>query len=137
MAGLFLWLLTFFFILALLCMVGYQLISLVDLEFDYINPYDSAARINNVILPEFITQGVLCFILLISGHWFMLLMSLPYLYYNVRLYITRQHLVDVTEIYNQVNWEKKQRFFKVGYLVMLFVFSVFWLIWSITEEDEY
>ncbi|KAI4356809.1 hypothetical protein L6164_000797 [Bauhinia variegata] len=136
MAGLFLWLLTFFFILGLLCLLGYQLILLVDLEFDYINPYDTAARINNVVLPEFITQGILCFILLISGHWFMFLVSLPYLYYNVRLYITRQHLVDVTEIFNQVKWEKKQRFFKVGYLVMLFLFSLFWLIWNITEEDD-
>ncbi|CAB4300157.1 unnamed protein product [Prunus armeniaca] len=79
------WLLSFFFILALLCILGYQLVCLVDLEFDYINPYDSSSRINSVILPEFIIQGVLCLILLIARHWFMLLLALPHLYYNVNL----------------------------------------------------
>ncbi|XP_028801207.1 protein cornichon homolog 4 [Neltuma alba] len=136
MTEIFLWLLTFFLILALLCLLGYQLILLVDLEFDYINPYDSASRINWVVLPEFIVQGVLCFILLVTGNWFMFLMSLPYLYYNVKLYMTRQHLVDVTEIYNQLKWEKKKRFIKVGYLILLFLVSVFWLVWSIADIDD-
>ena len=62
-----------------------QLMCLADLEFDYINPYDSSSRINRVILPEFITQGVLCLFYLVTGHWFMSLLSVPYLYYNVRL----------------------------------------------------
>lgn len=62
-----------------------QLMCLADLELDYINPYDSAARINYVILPEFITEGVLCFAFLLTGHWVMALFSIPYLYYNVTL----------------------------------------------------
>ncbi|KAI7988393.1 hypothetical protein LOK49_LG13G02963 [Camellia lanceoleosa] len=62
-----------------------QLMCLADLEFNYINPYDSASRINKMIMPEFITQGVLCFLYLITGHWFMSLLSVPYLYYNVRV----------------------------------------------------
>lgn len=62
-----------------------QLMCLADLEFDYINPYDSASRINQMIMPEFITQGVLCLLYLITGHWFMSLLSVPYLYYNVTL----------------------------------------------------
>ncbi|BFG21758.1 protein cornichon homolog 4 [Prunus yedoensis var. nudiflora] len=130
------WLLSFFFILALLCILGYQLVCLVDLEFDYINPYDSSSRINNVILPEFIIQGVLCLILLIARHWFMLLLALPHLYYNVNLYMTGRHLVDVTEIYNQLSWEKKKRFFKIGYLLVLFILSLFWLLWSIGDEYD-
>lgn len=62
-----------------------QLACLADLEFDYINPYDSASRINIVVLPEFITVGVLCFLYLVTGHWVMSLFCAPYLYYNVRL----------------------------------------------------
>ncbi|KAH6758364.1 Cornichon family protein [Perilla frutescens var. hirtella] len=65
--------------------IGKKLMCLADLEFDYINPYDSASRINRVVLPEFITQGVLCFLFLVTGHWFMSLLCVPYLYYNVRL----------------------------------------------------
>ncbi|KAM5554924.1 protein cornichon [Rosa sericea] len=130
------WLLSFFFILTLLCLLGYQLVCLVDLEFDYINPYDSSSRINNTVLPEFIVQGVLCVILLITRHWFMLLLALPHLYYNVNSYMKGRHLVDVTEIYNQLSWEKKQRFFKIGYLLVLFILSLFWLLWSIGDEYD-
>ena len=62
-----------------------QLVCLADLEFDYINPYDSAARINYVVLPEFIVQGVLCVFYLFTGHWFMAILCLPYMYYNFQL----------------------------------------------------
>lgn len=62
-----------------------QLMCLVDLSNDYINPYDSAARINGVVLPEFVVLGVLCFLHLISGHWLMFLLFLPYAYYNIKL----------------------------------------------------
>ncbi|XP_059457390.1 protein cornichon homolog 4-like [Corylus avellana] len=136
MAALWFWLLSFFFIVGLLCTLGFQLMCLVDLEFDYVNPYDSASRINMVIVPEFVAQGVLCFFYLLTGNWLMFLFSLPYLCYNVRLYIRRQHLVDVTEIYNQLRWEKKRRFFKIAYLLILFFLSLFWLLWSVTDEHD-
>ncbi|KAK9198499.1 hypothetical protein WN944_013684 [Citrus x changshan-huyou] len=126
MGDLFIWLASFFILIALLVLVVYQLMCLADLEFDYINPYDSSSRINKVVLPEFITEGVLCVFFLITGHWFMSLLCVPYLYYNVRLYTQRQHLVDVTEIFNQLHWEKKQRLFKLAYLIFLLFLSIFW-----------
>ncbi|KAM3308685.1 Protein cornichon -like protein 4 [Capsicum baccatum] len=130
------WLLFFFILVALLVMLVFQLMCLSDLEFDYINPYDSASRINGVVLPEFITQGVLCLLYLITGHWFMSLLCVPYMCYNYRLYTRRQHLVDVTEIFNLLNWEKKQRLFKLGYIILLLFVSLFWLIYSALEDDE-
>lgn len=136
MADLLAWLLSFFILIAILGILLFQLMCLADLELDYINPYDSASRINNVVLPEFVTQGILCLLHLISGHWFMFLVCLPYLFYNVKLYTGRRHLVDVTEIFNQLPREKKQRIFKLGYLVVLLCLSIFWMIWSIVE-DEY
>ncbi|CAI9784485.1 unnamed protein product [Fraxinus pennsylvanica] len=131
------WLLFFFTLIALVVILVYQLMCLADLEFDYINPYDSASRINRVVLPEFITQGVLCSLFLVTGHWIMSLLSVPYLYYNVRLYMRRQHLVDVTEIFNLLNWEKKQRLFKLGYVILLLFMSLFWMIYNALEDDEH
>ncbi|KAK1356605.1 Cornichon [Heracleum sosnowskyi] len=130
------WILFFFILLGLIIIVVYQLMCLSDLEFDYINPYDSASRINQVILPEFITEGVLCFLYLVTGHWIMSLLSVPYLYYNVKLYMQRQHLIDVTEIFNLLDREKKRRLFKLGYLVVLLFLSLFWLIYSALEDIE-
>ncbi|XP_076932493.1 protein cornichon homolog 4-like [Bidens hawaiensis] len=130
------WLLFFFILIAILVIVVYQLICLADLEFDYLNPYDSASRINNMILPEFITQGVLCLLCLVTGHWMMFILSAPCLYYNTRLYARRQHLVDVTEIFNQLDGAKKQRLFKLGHLIFLLFITLFWMIYNALEEDE-
>ncbi|CDP09871.1 unnamed protein product [Coffea canephora] len=131
------WLLFFFIIIGVIVMVVFQLMCLADLEFDYINPYDSASRINKVILPEFITQGVLSLLFLLTGHWIMALLSIPYLYYNFTLYNRREHLIDVTEIFNMLNREKKKRLFKLGYLMLFLFMSLFWLIYSALEDDDH
>ncbi|KAI7737914.1 hypothetical protein M8C21_027380 [Ambrosia artemisiifolia] len=73
--------------------------SLPDLETDYINPYELATKINSITLPEFITQGVLCFLHLVTGHWIM--------------YIHKRHLVYATEVFGELSREKKQRIFKL------------------------
>ncbi|KAL8552638.1 hypothetical protein ACS0TY_001360 [Phlomoides rotata] len=131
------WLLFFFVLIALLVMIVFQLMCLADLEFDYINPYDSASRINKVVLPEFIAQGVLCFLFLVTGHWLMSLLCVPYLYYNVRLYLRNEYLIDVTEIFNLLNWEKKLRLFKLGYIILLLFMCLFWMIYNALEDDEH
>ncbi|QCD91597.1 protein cornichon homolog 4-like [Vigna unguiculata] len=133
MDDLFAWLISFFLLIALLVLVTYQLMSLADLEFDYINPYDSSSRINKVVLPEFATQAALCLFYLVTQHWIMALFCAPYLLFNVRLYRQRRHLIDVTEIFNLLHWEKKQRLVKFFYLVFTLFLSVFWMIYSSLE----
>ncbi|KAJ1257845.1 hypothetical protein BS78_10G027500 [Paspalum vaginatum] len=133
----FVWLTAFFLIVALIVMVIFQLMCLADLEFDYINPFDSSSRINKVVMPEFVLQALLSVLFLLSGHWAMFLISLPMVYYNYTLYQRRQHLVDVTEIFNQLGREKKRRLFKIVSLIILLFLSLFWMIWSVlSEEDE-
>ncbi|XP_017639497.1 protein cornichon homolog 4-like isoform X1 [Gossypium arboreum] len=85
MLDIFIWLISFFIIIAIIVLLIYQLTCLADLEFDYINPYDSSSRINKVVLPEFFVQGFLCLFYLVTGHWFMSLLCTPYLYYNVKV----------------------------------------------------
>ncbi|GAA0151089.1 membrane traffic protein [Lithospermum erythrorhizon] len=130
------WLTFFFALIGLLIVIVYQLMCLADLEFDYINPYDTASRINKTVLPEYVVQAALCVLYLLTGHWFMALLSIPYLYFNVRLYMRKQHLVDVTEIFNLLNWEKKHRLFKLGHVLLLLCISLFWMIYTTLEDDE-
>ncbi|XP_022030193.1 protein cornichon homolog 4 isoform X1 [Helianthus annuus] len=113
MGDLIAWLLSFFILIAVLALVLYQLMCFLDLETDYINPYELATKINSITLPEFITQGVLCFLHLVTRHWFMFLLCLPYLCYNVNLYIHKRHLVYATEVFGELSREKKQRIFKL------------------------
>ncbi|CAD6337830.1 unnamed protein product [Miscanthus lutarioriparius] len=127
----FVWLTAFFLVVALIVLVIYQLMCLADLEFDYINPFDSSSRINKVVMPEFVLQALLSVLFLLSGHWAMFLLSLPLVYYNYTLYQRRQHLVDVTEIFNQLGREKKRRLFKIVSLIVLLFLSLFWLSGSV------
>ncbi|CAI8589205.1 unnamed protein product [Vicia faba] len=136
MADLFGWLVSFFLLVALLVLITYQLMCLADLEFDYINPYDFASRINSVVLVEFVLQGVLCCFYLVTGHWFMSLLCVPYLYFNIRSYRQKKHLIDVTEIFSMLSWEKKQRLVKLFYLVITLFLSVFWLIYTTLDEHD-
>lgn len=130
-----LWLLVFFIVVALLGIVVYQLMSLSDLEFDFINPYDSSSRVNMLVIPEFAIQGGLGLLFLFTGHWIMFLLSAPLMYYHAQLYISGKHLLDVTEIFNLLNGEKKYRMIKLGYYLLLFFIVLYRMLWAVIEED--
>ncbi|TYJ22825.1 hypothetical protein E1A91_A08G150500v1 [Gossypium mustelinum] len=136
MASLFVGLITFFVLIALLALLGYQLMCFADLEFDYTDPLiDSTARINKVVMPEFVVQAVFCFVCIATGQGFLCLMSLPNLHYNFKLYRSKRHLVDVTEIFNKLNSEKKQRLIKFGYVILIFVVFLSRLLCTVGVDD--
>ncbi|XP_010455643.1 PREDICTED: protein cornichon homolog 5-like isoform X2 [Camelina sativa] len=124
------WIISFLFLVTLLIIVIYQLTCLADLEFDRKNPYDSSASINRLFLPEFGLQGLLCLYYVLTGHWFMTVLSLPHLFYNIKLYVKREHLADVTEIYNTNKWEQKKRVYKIAHIALSIFITSFWLIHS-------
>ncbi|XP_058763999.1 protein cornichon homolog 4-like [Vicia villosa] len=136
MADIFAWLFSFFTLIALIVIIIYQLMCLADLEFDYINPYDSTSRINKVLFPEYIILGVLFCFYVVTGHWIMALLCAPYIYYNVKLYRQGKHLADVTEIFNMLPREKKQRLFKLFYLIFILFLSLFWLIYTSLDDHD-
>ncbi|XP_012475257.1 protein cornichon homolog 4 [Gossypium raimondii] len=94
MASLFVGLITFFVLIALLALIGYQLMCFADLD----PLLDLAARINKVVVPEFVVQAVFCFVCTATGQGFLCFMSLPNLHYNFELYRSKRHLVDVAEL---------------------------------------
>jgi hypothetical protein len=69
----------------LACVFYWQLMCLSDLEFDYINPFDSSSRINSFIIPEFVIHGGLGCVYLLTGHWLLFLLNVPLIYYHVNL----------------------------------------------------
>ncbi|KAK2653316.1 hypothetical protein Ddye_013172 [Dipteronia dyeriana] len=119
------WLLIFLMNLALIVSSFYQLLCLVDLEDDHLNPFEASSRINFWVVPEFLLQGLLCLLLLVTGHWFTFLAALPLTCYNAFLYMKRQHLIDVTEVFRAIKVEKRIRFVKLGFYVLFFVMVVF------------
>ncbi|CAH8296346.1 unnamed protein product [Eruca vesicaria subsp. sativa] len=124
------WIISFLFLVTLLIIVIYQLTCLADLEADHINPYDSSTKINRVILPEFGLQGLLCVYYVLTGHWFMAILSLPHLFYNIRLYMKKEYLADVTEMHNTNKGEQKKRLYKIGHIALCTIITSYWLIHS-------
>ncbi|XP_020877743.1 protein cornichon homolog 5 isoform X1 [Arabidopsis lyrata subsp. lyrata] len=122
------WIISFLFLVTLLIIVIYQLTCLADLEFDRRNPYDASTKINRMVLPEFGLQGLLCLYYVLTGHWFMAVLSLPHLFYNIRLYMKREHLADVTELYNTNKWEQKKRVYKIGHIALSIFITSYWYI---------
>ncbi|XP_031280281.1 protein cornichon homolog 1 [Pistacia vera] len=89
------------------------------------NPFEASARINFWVLKEFLLHGVFCVLLLVTGHWLIFLVTVPLAGYHALLYMKRQHLIDVTEVFRNLKFEKKLRFFKLGFYVVFFVLVVF------------
>uniref|UniRef100_A0A0D3HUU7 Uncharacterized protein n=1 Tax=Oryza barthii TaxID=65489 RepID=A0A0D3HUU7_9ORYZ len=48
----------------------------------------------------------------------------PVAYYHGKLYMDRKHLVDVTEIFRQLNWEKKYRMIKLAFYFICYYFPI-------------
>ncbi|KAL7134115.1 hypothetical protein ABFS83_11G006000 [Erythranthe nasuta] len=106
--------------LTLLGLNFYQFLGFSDLEADYLNPYELSSRVNSVIVPEYLLQGAFCILFLVTGHWFMFLLSLPPAYYNLTQYLSQQHRIDVTEVFRVLNAEKKTRIIKLGVYIVFF-----------------
>ncbi|XP_074306965.1 protein cornichon homolog 1 isoform X2 [Silene latifolia] len=135
-----LWIIALISNIALLAILLYQVICLSDLEADYMNPYESSSKINSVVVPEFILQGAVCALFLVTGHRFMFLVTLPLSVYHARLFAKRAHLLDVTEIFRALSNEKKYRIIKLGvylcFITLVIVRLVLSLYNSLADEDE-
>ncbi|PIA48524.1 hypothetical protein AQUCO_01400839v1 [Aquilegia coerulea] len=137
-----LWILNFFIVLSLLAVIMYQYGCLADLEGDHINSFESSASINACVIPEFVIQGTLSVIFLLTWHWFMFLLSVPISYYHIRLYMAKRHLIDVTEIFTSLDRDKKYLLVKLGFYLVIFFMVIYRLVeTSVTlamyEEEDY
>ncbi|PIA53651.1 hypothetical protein AQUCO_00900314v1 [Aquilegia coerulea] len=108
-------------LMALLVCTIHQYFSLEELENDMINTYQLAARINPIVAQEFVVQGVLCALFLLTRHWFLFLMSAPITYYHLKLYMKGKHLLDITEVFNLLKDEKQYRKVKFFFYLALLV----------------
>lgn len=77
---------SFLFFLFLLTFLFQKVVSLVDLESDFINPTDMCKRTNQLVIPEYVAHGVLVIILLLSGFWIEFVVNVPILCYNLYRY---------------------------------------------------
>ncbi|KAG6595652.1 Protein cornichon-like 1, partial [Cucurbita argyrosperma subsp. sororia] len=84
------------------------------------------------LLPalEFLVQGLFCSLFLFTGHWFMFLITVPVSCYHINLFLKREHLIDVTEVFKTLKREKYFRFAKLIFYLLLFLVVIFRLTLS-------
>ncbi|GBF93642.1 hypothetical protein Rsub_06745 [Raphidocelis subcapitata] len=113
---------------ALLGRAMFAIMSLSDLENDFLNPYDLCGRLNRYVGVEYAVQGALALSLLLSGNWFTGAAHLAVLGYMVHLWAGNKVYVDATDAFRQLPEQKRQRLVQLGAHTALFMVVVYRLI---------
>ncbi|CAO1636646.1 unnamed protein product [Jaminaea pallidilutea] len=127
------------FLLAVLTAAGllftmvFYIIMFSDLECDYINPIDLCNKLNQFTLPEMGVHGGLTLLFLLSGQWLSFLFNAPLVAYNVKSVMDNNYLLDATEIFRNLSTHKKVCFFKLGFYLLLFFWSLYGMIRALIQ----
>ncbi|KAJ4774680.1 Protein cornichon-like protein 4 [Rhynchospora pubera] len=131
------WVSSFILLVLLVISVVYQLLTLSDLERDYINAHEGVLQVNRAVYVEFSLQLIISVLFLFSGHWVMFLFCIPIIYYSAKTYLQGKHKVSEVDIFGKLNQEKTRRLVKLAMVVVPLCLSLFWLIWSALEDDDF
>ncbi|CCD26747.1 cornichon family protein NDAI_0I01780 [Naumovozyma dairenensis CBS 421] len=105
-----------------------------DLEADYINPIELCSKINRLITPEALLHTVLSALFLLHGNWFVFLLNLPLLAYNVQKIYNKTQLLDATEIFRTLGKHKKESFLKLAFHLLMFFYYLYRMIMALIVE---
>ncbi|XP_051981078.1 protein cornichon homolog 4-like [Xyrauchen texanus] len=111
---------------ALIFLSVYFIITLSDLECDYINARACCSKLNKWVIPEMIGQALATVLMLVSMHWFVFLLNLPVSSWNVYRYVKvpmgNMGVYDPTEIHNrgQLKSHMKEAMIKLGFHLLCF-----------------
>ena len=83
----------------------YFIVTLSDLECDYINARSCCEKLNKFVIPELIIKLIPSVIFLFTGHWIVLLLNLPLIvWYAYKFYkkpLAHVSYFDPAEIHNR------------------------------------
>uniref|UniRef100_A0A8D1PHS3 Cornichon family member 4 n=1 Tax=Sus scrofa TaxID=9823 RepID=A0A8D1PHS3_PIG len=111
---------------ALIFLSVYFIITLSDLECDYINARSCCSKLNKWVLPELVGHTIVTVLMLISLHWFIFLLNLPVATWNIYRFIMvpsgNMGVFDPTEIHNrgQLKSHMKEAMIKLGFHLLCF-----------------
>uniref|UniRef100_A0A7N8XMS0 Cornichon family AMPA receptor auxiliary protein 4 n=1 Tax=Mastacembelus armatus TaxID=205130 RepID=A0A7N8XMS0_9TELE len=118
---------------ALIFLSVYFIITLSDLECDYINARACCSKLNKWVIPEMVGQCLSTMLMLVSMHWFIFLLNLPVAVWNIYRYVKvpmgNTGVFDPTEIHNrgQLKSHMKEAMIKLGYhLLCFFIYLYRW-----------
>ncbi|KAK4295927.1 hypothetical protein Pmani_031538 [Petrolisthes manimaculis] len=114
---------------ALLFLLVYYVITLSDLECDYLNAQQCCDRLNLWVIPKLVAHLILSLVFLLTGHYYLFLGSLPLAAFLLREYLKvptgNFGVYDPTEIHRLGQLKTHMRDAVIGlayYLVFFFIY---------------
>lgn len=127
---------------ALLFLEVYFVITLSDLECDYLNAQQCCSKLNCWVLPELIAHCLITVLLLLGWHWILFLLNIPMIAWEVYKYVTipsgNVGIYDPTEIHNRgmLKSHMKDSTIKVGYFLVFFFIYLYCMIVSLLTKES-
>ncbi|BES94518.1 Cornichon protein [Nesidiocoris tenuis] len=126
---------------AVLFLLVYFIITLSDLECDYLNEQECCSKLNSWTLPKLIANALLIPLLMIFNCWYLALANIPGVawlaYEYLRVPSGNLGVYDPTEIHKRGQLKRHMRdclIFLVWYLVSFFIY-LYCLIICILKEN--
>ncbi|KAK2903467.1 hypothetical protein QQF64_009436 [Cirrhinus molitorella] len=125
---------------ALIFLSVYFIITLSDLECDYINARSCCSKLNKWVIPEMIAQALATVLMLVSMHWFVFLLNLPVASWDVYRYVKvpmgNMGVYDPTEIHNrgQLKSHMKESMIKLGFHLLCFFIYLYSMILALIND---
>ncbi|XP_078452268.1 protein cornichon homolog 4 isoform X1 [Lampetra planeri] len=128
----------------LIFLTVYFIITLSDLECDYLNATACCSRLNKWVLPDLLAHAIITVLMLVTMHWLIFLYNLPLAMWNIYRYLNipsgNMGLYDPTEIHNrgQLKSSMKEAMVKLGYqLVSFFIYLYRYCSYSASTVNIY
>ncbi|XP_023934180.1 protein cornichon homolog 4 [Bicyclus anynana] len=126
---------------AILFLLIYYIITLSDLECDYLNAQECCEKLNYWLLPKYIAHSFITFLLLFHGQILLFMLNLPMFIWTTFEYFTvpRGNLgaYDPTEINNRGQLKKHLRdvMIYIGYYLIFFFIYLYSFILALLKGD--
>ena len=109
----------------MLVMLTYKILTFSELEVDHVNPTDYCKKVNRLAVPEIVTHGFVMLILLVSGHFWLLLLNIPLMAYSIHMMMQGQHVTKPERVFVPSNkkYEQKKILGTLGFCLLFFFFG--------------
>ncbi|XP_050675286.1 protein cornichon homolog 4 [Leptidea sinapis] len=126
---------------AIFFLLIYYIMTLSDLECDYLNAQECCEKLNYWFQPKFICHFFITFLLLIHGQILLFLFNLPMCVWLAFQYFTIPQgnlgAYDPTEIHNRGHFKRYMRdvLINIGFYLIFFFIYLYFFILSLLKGD--
>ncbi|XP_015595996.1 protein cornichon homolog 4 [Cephus cinctus] len=126
---------------AVLFLLVYFVITLSDLECDYLNAPQCCSKLNRWVMPKLIAHVFIVLLMLLHGHWILTLVNLPMTFWLAYEFLTvpmgNMGVYDPTEIHNhgQLKVHFRDCMIYLGYYLIFFFIYLYCIIIALLKGD--